>query len=364
MFFVLSGYLLFRPYAAAMAAGTEFPDLKNFYLRRLVRIYPPYLAALIVFVLLRNASGVNRVSLGAFLEHASLFFNYDPSVNFFSVIGVCWSLAIELQFYLLLPLACIAAVRCVGARRGITAVVLAFLLIGTISRWFEHRFLATLYAANVDHIRFRSVLAHLDLFGFGMAGAGWIELEKQPGRFTPSIPTRPMARILLITVGAAGFWLANQWSSWAKDGGWQWNTSAIYTVFLPVILCAGLGLLLLAVVTSPGSGPMLLRFMPLRRVGEISYSLYLYHTGVQFFIFKLRIFDHQSYAIESFGNALVCLIPCLAVSALAYWAVERPCLNFIGRFRDRRPRPTPSPRQESAAVAGAQTVSEISLVAP
>src|SRR5260221_12923885 len=46
LFFVLSGYLLFQPFMKAIAAGSPMPPLGNFYLRRFLRIYPPYLASL------------------------------------------------------------------------------------------------------------------------------------------------------------------------------------------------------------------------------------------------------------------------------------------------------------------------------
>jgi peptidoglycan/LPS O-acetylase OafA/YrhL len=52
LFFVLSGFLLFLPFAKALLFGKTWPSIRQFYLRRVFRILPAYYLPLILFVLL------------------------------------------------------------------------------------------------------------------------------------------------------------------------------------------------------------------------------------------------------------------------------------------------------------------------
>ena len=105
LFFVISGFILGLPFAAHYLKGRPRVGLSKYYLRRLTRLEPPYFVAVIGLFLL--ALWVKGESAGGLLPHllASLSYLHDlvyaaPS----SVIGVAWSLEIEVQFYLLVPL--------------------------------------------------------------------------------------------------------------------------------------------------------------------------------------------------------------------------------------------------------------------
>ena len=334
LFFVLSGYLLFKPYAEAMAGGWPVPDTRRFYARRLLRIVPPYLVSLAAFVLLRVATGVHRPGVGNVLLHATLAFNYDPRVDFFSINAVYWSLAIEVQFYLLLPAACLAVGRVLRGRPAVLACVIGFVVVGVLSRFAEVRYLRAYYAAvgNADGVRFRSVLAYLDLFGFGMAVAAC-----GTGQWAAALGRRS-TRAGLAVAGVAVVVAANDWCARSTGGAWQSGTSDVFlTGFCPV-LCSGVGLLLLAVVSHPGGGAGWLRAWPLRRAGEISYSLYLYHTGVQFFVIRLGLGRTWGYTPMTLLNATVSLGPAVVAAAVMYYLVERPSLQWVARVRAGGPR--------------------------
>lgn len=105
LFFVISGFILGLPFAAHHIEGRPPVGLRKYYLRRLTRLEPPYFAA--VFILFILALLVQRRIATALYPHllASLFYLHNLVYgSASSIIGVAWSLEIEVQFYLLVPL--------------------------------------------------------------------------------------------------------------------------------------------------------------------------------------------------------------------------------------------------------------------
>lgn len=367
MFFVLSGYLLFRPYAAAIANTTNAPDTCNFYLRRLLRILPPYWVALFVFVTMRVATKTNAPTIWSVFTHATLLFNYSPRIDFYSINAVFWSLAIEAQFYLLLPLICLTVMKLLNRSspgKQLTAIIMITFVVGLAARSGEVWGLQAFYNRinNTDHVRYRSVFAFLDFFCSGMLVAALQTLsvgERVRG------PRSNLIGLAAICVGLIVFFAANDWCAIAAGGTWQSAGPASYLILFPVLSCAGVAMILFGVVSTDTIGPSVLRWCGLRRLGEISYSLYLYHTGVQFFIFKLRLFESWSWNAMTIGNAGVALVPAIACASMMFYIVERPSLMLVARVRD---------RQKSSASVGepkadggapqSRVLQEVSLLSP
>lgn len=103
LFFVLSGFLLFMPYARALLFQAEWPSTRKFYLRRIFRIWPGYyftLAAMIVLFDHKYLQPAYWKQLGLFLT----FFMDSSPQTWQQIDGPFWTLAIEWQYYILLPL--------------------------------------------------------------------------------------------------------------------------------------------------------------------------------------------------------------------------------------------------------------------
>ena len=103
LFFVISGFCIHLQWARAKAAGTE-PDIRfgSFWKRRIRRLYPPYVIALLLFLLLTaSTTGINLTHFFVYDigMHLLMLHNLDPHTCY-TINGVFWTLAIEEQLYL------------------------------------------------------------------------------------------------------------------------------------------------------------------------------------------------------------------------------------------------------------------------
>jgi peptidoglycan/LPS O-acetylase OafA/YrhL len=104
-FFLLSGMMLYRPFARATFDGTKRPALKPFFARRMLRIFPTYLvvvAAALLLIGMANISSVWDVIRPIVLMH--YFFGTSTATQI-PGLEITWTVVTEVLFYLLLPAA-------------------------------------------------------------------------------------------------------------------------------------------------------------------------------------------------------------------------------------------------------------------
>ncbi len=128
LFFVISGYILGRPFLRQHRLGAPPIKLRSYFLRRITRLEPPYILCLLIYTAALYLAA--HKSLHAMLPHllASMgyvhmfVFDSGSTINF-----VTWSLEIEIQFYILAPfLGNLYRIKSTLLRRGTIAALLLF----------------------------------------------------------------------------------------------------------------------------------------------------------------------------------------------------------------------------------------------
>lgn len=143
IFFIISGFILALPFAKQYINGSDKPiSLKQYYLRRLTRLEPPYILALLLLTVVIVFKGLH--SFNELFPHlvASLTYTHNIIYNSMSwVTPVAWSLEVEVQFYLLAPfLAAVFLLKRQTVRiaiLGLGIILFAFL---QETEWFDDSF--------------------------------------------------------------------------------------------------------------------------------------------------------------------------------------------------------------------------------
>jgi len=172
LFFVLSGFLLFLPYAKSLLFDNPWPSARSFYLRRAFRIIPAYYVSLFLIILLLQPQYLRWDHLQNLLLFLTFFM--DSTKETFRVInGPYWTLAIEWQFYMLLPLLAwgMSTIVChVSPQRRLRAVV--YCLLGIIAWGLFARYVGLYLTRNPTQTFLvpRSVVNVALFFLYGMQG--------------------------------------------------------------------------------------------------------------------------------------------------------------------------------------------------
>ncbi|MFO0960257.1 MAG: acyltransferase [Isosphaeraceae bacterium] len=302
MFFVLSGFLIVT-LLLRERRRTGTISLKNFYMRRTLRIFPAYyfllfgtLAACLAF---RSGSGMTRDLIRAFPYLASYTSNW---VTFAGVnLGIVWSLATEEQFYLAWP----AAEKYLSPRALLVA-------------------LAAIFAVNVS-INFR-LLDPLFVAIYGVYPA----LEILQVTFTPIALGVLLAHALDDSRGFPAIARLVGWpgAPWAFAAGLMllislapgdiagWPRPAIQ--FAMALTLASL------VVREDHAARAILSWKPIRVIGLISYGMYLYHMwcihAARVAVGKLGLGEGACFPAAVLVTA--------AVAAISFRFLEGPALRF------------------------------------
>ena len=169
-FFVLSGFLLYRPFARAALRGGEPVPIKRYALRRAARIVPAYYVSVLGCLLLYSAVGYPTLVPSAGELPLFAVFGQNYSIDTVMKINpVTWSLCVEAAFYVLLPLLGLIAFLLGPRRTGHQAAVLIG-LIGLTVAWN-----IVLHYADLGALASKALPSYIGHFALGMLLAMWVE---------------------------------------------------------------------------------------------------------------------------------------------------------------------------------------------
>ncbi len=331
VFFLLSGFLLYRPFVRARRAGRAVPSARRFLWRRALRIAPAYWVALTVATLALSLPGVLTAS-GA-LVHYGLLQGYVPD-RVGGGLPQAWTLTIELAFYLALPVWALL-VRRMAPGSGLGGELKALLALVALSVLWKSVALATLtgpYVTAVDPWLI-ALPAHADQFALGMALAVAAVHWQERGGAPAWVRARPgswwLAALALYAVSAVAAGLDD-----ADPRGFTHGEFAVRHVLHALIAVC----VLVPAVLGTGWPARLLGLWPLRRLGTISYSFYLYHLTVLGLLGLWGLHELEDvvhpYVLwlgASFAGTVL-------LAELSWRLVESPALSLKDRAGPRLPR--------------------------
>ena len=364
LFFVLSGFLLFLPYAKAILFENRWPSMRQFYLRRALRILPGYYISLGLLILWMHQEYLQPAhwkELGLFLT-----FTMDSSpLTFQKLNGPFWTLAVEWQYYLLLPFLALGfgcLVRKLGGsslqRRWWALIGCLALMVcwGVSSRYWGPYFLSAtpsffppIILRVAAFFLYGTSGKYLEDFAIGMTVSSCYVLSQQltaehplnwlkAGIHRYSLWLWGMGVLMLLFVAC---WTGNYWYHHLIplfD-----SLSSSYSQYNELGLATGYGLCITALLFGPANLRRPLEWMPVRWLGHISYSLYMWH--LPFLIFFIAF--AQSY-IHSAGSLLVYSLYWLCVviiiipfSYVFYLLIEQPWIQLGNKILSRKKRITP-----------------------
>ena len=253
LFFLLSGFVLYLPYANGSRRLLTWRDARGFYLRRLSRLMPLYYLAAVVLIILAATTTSPAALLKQALQLLSfsyMFGRYSigPALN-----GPLWSFGVEVLFSLVFPALIVAILRF-----GIWRVFAAALMIGLATRTVGYLWFPRL---SGPHPLAENLPGRIDEFVYGMAIA-----KLYADRLFPPWASRLFwPGVGLIALSWIGF-------SQSVHGNWPVVTHGVMNNLLDL----GLAMVTLAALAGHRGGEFL-SFRPLQLIGMMCFSLYVWH---------------------------------------------------------------------------------------
>ena len=285
-FFVLSGFVLFKPYVTGSRQLSSWPDWFDYYRRRAWRLIPLLFISTCFFLALSYPSRGGKdlvVQLGQVLTGVFVFSkkSFFPPVN-----GVLWSLGVELWFSAVFPIVALFLLRPKPLR-----AILVFYGIALATRIWGTQLFLTDWISLLNPVK-DGLAGRIDDFVAGMAVCLFYYRAKDFDSHGLSL-----AGIAGLLAVAGGFILDDA----ARAGllpGWLMAVS-----YIPIN--AGFACLLLYAIASPGSlWARLLRFDTLQAAGVMCYSIYVWHSNIQ----NHMVFDAMNYSQAAFYVMLLGII--------------------------------------------------------
>jgi peptidoglycan/LPS O-acetylase OafA/YrhL len=343
LFFLISGFLLYRPYITAHVGDRAPMRAVPFWWRRALRIFPAYWLALTALIV---AFGLPVHGARDVVTYYGLVQIYDTH-RFLGGIPQAWTLCTEVSFYAFLPAYAWVLGRVVRGREGRTRLrVEALGAAALIALCYGYR--TILFAIDGRHsvgrIAVHWLPGYLDVFGLGMAlavASVWIAMHGS----NAIVDWIGRVSWLWWILAAVCYWLVvahldlprspqpgNTPIGWQADA--QQILQSLFALFvtLPAVFGA----------QDRGLVRRFLQWRPIAYTGLVSYGVYLWHEG---WLDKWMQWTHRPNVLQFSATVHLdrttyplilglTVLSSVAVASLSYHFVERPVLAL----KDRMPR--------------------------
>jgi peptidoglycan/LPS O-acetylase OafA/YrhL len=323
VFFMISGFLLYRPFVRARLYREEPLHVGAYAWRRFLRIAPAYWVALTAIAVWFGFSEV--FPFGGEPLYYAFGQIYSGTKSLFGI-PQAWTLCVEVTFYALLPLWALA-MRRMSVRWELVALALMWGASLAYKVWaLRHRSPSDLNGAPY----LETLPNYLDQFSIGMAlavlTAGW----ERSGRIPRAVDALRHHDWVPWVVAAVAFWVVS--TRIGFTGRFLQHISR--SMFLgrhELYTLVGVGVFLPAIFADPGRGlaGRVLSNRVLAYLGLISYAVYLYHMAV------LKQVDRwlgkpmdAALGVRLLTYTVLGFLITAAIASLSYYAVERPALRL------------------------------------
>ena len=273
LFFVISGYVITRLILDSINQSSAL-DLRAFYAARLRRIYPGFLFMVICTIIFIGVWAPEAIK--RFLS--DLPYALTGSINwllvarhqdYFETVGRppllqhTWSLAVELQFYLIWPIILLTVLKYFG-KKNIARIALIIAMVSGTTLFFVSLQLDQANAQQISHIYFGTDTHSLGLFLGSALAVSWI-----PQNLSADIEKR--AQDVIDGIGVVGLLGLISTFLFIEE-----SNASLYRIAFPL---AGIfGCLVIISLVHPASRfAPIISTAPFRWVGQRSYGIYIWH---------------------------------------------------------------------------------------
>jgi peptidoglycan/LPS O-acetylase OafA/YrhL len=323
LFFVLSGFLI----GGILLDAKESPHyFSTFYVRRFFRIFPIYYAWITAYILVAVFGGKQLLALSGSGKAPPLNFDiynhYLFIQNFFvdrlqHLAGAwfdhTWSLAVEEQFYLVIPL-----LVWLLSRRTLKI----FLFFVVVSQPLLRIVLLKTVWVSAGLIE-QLTLTRADVLAFGVLAAVYWR-DETVSAWLQRNPRGIHAALLVLFLGFAAFWI---WSPYQR-------ASAMEAVGFSTIAMFYTALLMAALCIPEGPIAAITRWSVLRQIGAVSYCMYLIHLVVDVACHAVILHaTPKTSNLRAAGVSLFAAALTFAIAKVSWVVFEGPLLRVAHGFR-------------------------------
>lgn len=324
VFFVLSGFLLYRPVIAARFAGKPQRDVATYARRRLLRIFPAYWVALVIIAFVLRAPGFSEPH--SIVAHFLLIHVYDSTQLVSGPIQQSWTLATELAFYAFVPIWGWLMARRARSNEAQLKIEIGSLLGLVVASTLANVFLVALGISGSTFAMLGMWLPfRIGDFVPGMLLAvlsAWVSHREL--RLPGWLVGLPMT-LACWALAAAAFWIVSTQLNLPMFP--TFTTKQAFAVRVIYIVVAAL-IVLPAVVGRQNGGVIQAVFANRLAVwvGLVSYGVYIWHEA--WLEIYLRWFDKQVLAASFLRMGLFAVGLTMICAALSWYLIEKPVMAW------------------------------------